>query len=81
MQSRVQMGSSAITRVKDSARVMRVARLPRELELRQSASQPSTKDVEGLNPAPHIHEQMTTSNYVKLWLRHCVQLYAQQHHA
>ena len=20
-------------------------------------------DVEGLNPAPHIHEQMTTSNY------------------
>ena len=23
-----------------------------------------TKIVEGLNPAPHIHEQMTTSNYV-----------------
>ena len=22
-----------------------------------------TSDVEGLNPAPHIHEQMTTSNY------------------
>ena len=22
------------------------------------------KSVEGLNPAPHIHEQMTTSNYV-----------------
>ena len=23
-----------------------------------------TGSVEGLNPAPHIHEQMTTSNYV-----------------
>ena len=23
-----------------------------------------TGGVEGLNPAPHIHEQMTTSNYV-----------------
>ena len=22
-----------------------------------------------------------TNDYVKLWLRHCVQLYAQQHHA
>ena len=22
------------------------------------------KTVEGINPAPHIHEQMTTSNYV-----------------
>ena len=25
-----------------------------------------TGGVEGLNPAPHIHEQMTTSNYEKM---------------
>ena len=45
MQSRVQTGSSAFIRVRDSAPVMRVARLPCELELRQPASQPSTRDV------------------------------------
>ena len=35
----------SVTRVRDSARVMRVARSPCELELRQSALQSSTRDV------------------------------------
>ena len=38
-------GQFSVTRVRDSARVMRIARLPCELELRQSASQSSTRDV------------------------------------
>ena len=38
-------GQLSVSRVRDSARVMRVARLPSELELRQPASQPSTRDV------------------------------------
>ena len=37
-----------------------------------------SQNVEGLNPAPHIHEQKTTSNY---GYDIAVQLYAQQHHA
>ena len=30
---------------------------------RKAGQRRRSKDVEGLNPAPHIHEQMTTSNY------------------
>ena len=44
MQSRVQMGRSALES-RTVARLMRVARLPCESELRKSASQPSTRDV------------------------------------
>ena len=35
------------------------------------------EDVEGIDRASHILEQMTTYK----WLRHCVHLHAQQHHA
>ena len=31
---------------------------------RQARRKTDSQSVEGLNPAPHIHEQMTTSNYV-----------------
>ena len=33
---------------------------------RKSISWPTTRGEEGINPAPHIHEQMATSNYVQM---------------